>query len=216
MALLDLLMPPACAACGRFGVTLCEACIGTFRPPSRTGDRFVAPDARAVIGERLALALAAFGYQGFMRRALQRLKYAGAARAAGPLAAAAAPTLRTLLAISGPAVLVPVPLHAARERERGYNQARLLADALAGATGLRCSSVLRRHRVTNRQHGLDRAGRLSNLAAAFSVAPGERSPRVAILVDDILTTSATMEACALALHAAGAQVVYGLAIAREV
>lgn len=216
MALLDLLVPPACASCGGFGATLCAQCVARFRPPSRDEDRFVAADAGAVIGERLELALAAFEYADPLRGALQRLKYAGASRVAESLAAAALPRFALLLAIGGRAPLVPVPLHPDRRRERGYNQALLLARSLATAHDLPVREALVRERSTTKQHRLDRTARLRNLVGAFRIAKGERVPPVAILVDDILTTSATLEACASVLRDAGATRVYGFTIAREV
>ena len=211
MALLDLLMPPACAGCGRSGSLLCDRCVGAFAPPFRPDDRFIAPDAGVVIGDALSLAMAAFAYTGPMRRALAALKYSGASRLAPMLARAAAPALERLLAIAGPAVLVPVPVHRERRRERGYNQAELIARAL-GPT----SPILERVRPTTKQHRLDRAARLANLRGAFWVAAGASVPSTVIVVDDIITTTATLEACASVLREAGVQAVYGFAVAREV
>lgn len=211
MALLDLLMPPACAGCGRSGSLLCDRCVGAFSPPFRAADRFVAPDAGVALGDALVLALAAFAYAGPMRRALAALKYSSASRLAPMLARAATPPLRTLLAISGPAVLVPVPVHAERRRERGYNQAELIARAL-GPSHL----ILERVRPTTKQHRLDRAARLANLRGAFRVASGVSVPSVVVLVDDIITTTATLEACASVLRETGVEAVYGFAVAREV
>ena len=82
MALLDVLMPPACAGCGRPGALLCNRCLGAFAPPFRPDDRFVAPDAGVVMGDALVLAMAAFAYAGPIRRALAALKYSGASRLA--------------------------------------------------------------------------------------------------------------------------------------
>ena len=211
MALLDLLMPPACAGCGRSGSLLCDRCVGAFAPPFRAEDRFVAPDGGVVIGDALTLALAAFAYAGPMRRALAAMKYSGASRLAPMLARAAMPSLRTLLAISGPALLVPVPVHAERRRERGYNQAELIARALGQSAPL-----LERLRPTTKQHRLDRAARLANLRGAFRVVAGASVPSVVVLVDDIITTTATLEACASVLREAGVEAVYGFAVAREV
>lgn len=215
MALLDVLLPPACAGCGRFGHQLCGACVADFQAPSDPRDRFVVPDAGAVVGEHLTLAVAAFAYRGSLRRVLGRVKYGGAAQVAGVVAAAALPALHTLLAITGHAPLVPVPLHPSRQRERGFNQAALIAKALAGGAATPVAPILSRDRPTTRQHGLDRAARLHNLAGAFSV-HGAALPAVVIVVDDILTTSATFEACATTLRAAGCERVFGFAVAREV
>lgn len=213
--LLDLILPPACAACGRAGSPLCPTCVASFEAPD-AGD-FVVADAGVVLGDALAVGIGAFAYRGSLRRALGRLKYAGASRAAGPMAAAAAPALERLLAVAGAqAVLVPVPVHPARERQRGYNQACLLADELGRRCGLTVASVLARRAATERQHRLDRAARLRNLRDAIEVRPGASVPKVAVVVDDILTTSATLEACASVLRRAGAEATYGFAIAREV
>ena len=216
MGVLDVLLPPACAACGAFGSVLCDACRGTFRAASDPGDRFFAPDPGVVVGTRFRLAAAAFIYEGALRRALQRLKYAGVARLAGPLADAALPAMRELLAETGPTRLVPVPLHVGRQRERGYNQAALLARELGRRARLPVLDVLVRPRPTVKQHKLDRAARARNLAAAFEIRRGARSPRDVLLIDDIMTTSATLEACAAVLETAGAEAVYGFTIAREI
>jgi predicted amidophosphoribosyltransferase len=108
-------------------------------------------------------------------------------------------------------VLGPVPGHAERRRERGYNPAELIGRALGPTVPL-----LERVRPTTKQHRLDRAARLANLRGAFRVASGVSVPSVAILVDDIITTTATLEACASVLREAGVEAVYGFAVAREV
>ena len=76
--------------------------------------------------------------------------------------------------------------------------------------------LLVRVRPTTKQHRLNRTARLANLRGAFSVAPGPRVPATVIIVDDIITTTATLEACASVLRIAGADAVYGFAIVREV
>jgi ComF family protein len=216
VALLDLLLPAACASCGRFGALLCSQCVDALQPPGRPQDRFFAPDPGVVVGDELELAFAAFAYRGPARRALLRMKYGGARRLAGPLAAAAVPALRRLLVLTGPAPLVPVPVHAERLRTRGFNQAALLAAELGRRTRLPVRPLLSRRLPTVRQHRLGRAARLRNLRDAFVAERLDRPPAVVILVDDILTTSATQEACAGVLRAGGVRRVCGLAIATEV
>ncbi len=215
MRFLDLLLPPACAGCGTSGALLCPSCRRSLRPPSDAQDRFVAPDASVIVGDALLAALAAFAYQGPMRRALAALKYTGATRQAPILADLEVPTQDRLLSVAGSdAVLVPIPVHRERLAHRGYNQAALLADALARPRRLRVVPALERVRPTTKQHRLNRAARLANLRGAFA-ATG-RAPPVAILVDDIITTTATLEACATVLRDADSTAVYGIGVAREV
>jgi ComF family protein len=216
MAILDLVLPPACAGCGSAGALLCATCVRAARPATDEATRFVTPDPAIVIGQDLWLAIAAFAFEGSIRRALARLKYEGASRMARPLATAAVPVLRGLIELTGAAPLVPVPVHRDRLRERGYNQAELVTRELSSAIGLQAASLLERARPTTKQHRLDRAGRLANLRGAFALRSHvhEVPPR-AIVVDDIITTTATLETCASVLRAAGVGEIYGFAIARE-
>lgn len=216
MGLLELLLPEACAGCGRYGELLCASCLASLRPAVAEADRFAAADPGIIVGDAMEMAMAAFIHEGTIRRVLQRLKYGGAGRLAIPLALAAAPALRALVAQSGPAPLIPVPVHDARRRQRGYNQAELLAAELGRLTRLPVLDLLLRHRPTTRQHGLGRAARLHNLRGALGIRSAVRAPDVAILVDDILTTSATLEACAETLRRHGVSRVFGFAVAREV
>lgn len=216
MALLDLLLPSACAGCGRFGHPLCPPCVAGFRAAGSPDDRFAAADPGILVGDALELAVAAFAHAGTLRRALQRLKYGGSGKVAVPLARAAAPALEALTRVCGRLPLVPVPVHAARRRQRGYNQAALLARSLGQELDLPVLDLLQRSKATARQHGLGKAARLHNLRGAFALRPGARAPSGLILVDDILTTSATLESCAQVLKTGGAASVYGFAIAREV
>lgn len=217
-----MLLPPACAGCGRYGSVICSGCRAGLRPPLAAGDQFLAADSGVVVGDALILAVSAFAHRDATQRILRRLKYGGGRRLAAPLAELALPALRRLLAVSGPAALVPVPLHRARLRDRGYNQAALLAAELGRQARLPVWPALVRRHATERQHGLDRTARLRNLRDAMEIGPGtppggakgRHGP--VVLVDDILTTGATLEACAAVLRAAGVESVYGFAIAREV
>jgi ComF family protein len=215
-AILDVLLPPACAACGSAGALLCAACLRAARPASDPACRFLAADPAIAIGQDLSLALAAFAFDGPIRRALARLKYEGASRLAGPLATAATQSLRVLLEMTGSVPLIPVPVHRERLRERGYNQTDLIARALGSAVGLPVVDLLERVRPTTKQHRLDRAARLANLRAAFAVREVTGPHPSVIVVDDIVTTTATLEACASVLRAAGVRDIYGFAVAREV
>lgn len=215
-SLLEVVLPPSCAGCSRYGTVLCGGCEKDLRPASDPTVSFLAADAASLGGSEVELVVSAFRHEGVARRCLQRLKYGGARRLADPLARAALPAFDDLLAVSGPAILVPVPVHVTRARERGYNQALLLAGALGAARQLPVVELLTRPRATQRQHALDRTARLANLRSAFAASARRAQPGRVIVVDDILTSGATMEACASVLHEAGVRLVYGFAIAREV
>ena len=113
-----------------------------------------------------------------------------------------------IMALVRDALLVPVPLHPRKARDRGYNQAVLLASALARAAGggARVAPVLRRVIDTPTQTALDRRTRMANLKNAFALARGTAlNPAVHyILVDDVFTTGSTLNSCARALRRAGA------------
>jgi ComF family protein len=110
-------------------------------------------------------------------------------------------------------VLVPVPVHPSRRKERGFNQAELLARRIGEHLGIAvCSTMLVRNKKTMPQKGLDPAGRLKNLEEAFSAGEMIKEVESVILVDDIYTTGSTIEACTRALKKAGIKRVYFLAI----
>jgi ComF family protein len=201
--LLDLLFPDRCAACGRPGGLFCRACRAELRP--------YPPGEGATPGlEAMAVA---WLYERPVRRAVHALKYRRRRRVAGALADALAD------ALAGPPpgdALMPVPLHAERLAERGFNQSEELARRLAARWRLPLlANALARARDTGHQAGLARRERLTNVAGAFVWrASGPPPPRV-ILVDDVLTTGATLAACAAALRAAGASEVRAVALARS-
>jgi ComF family protein len=112
-------------------------------------------------------------------------------------------------------LVVPVPLHPARLRQRGFNPAALLARALARARGVPLAPrALERVRDTPSQTGLHRRARARNVAGAFRVRPGARIPARVWLVDDVVTTGATLREAARALRRAGARRVIALCAAR--
>lgn len=156
---------------------------------------------------------APLAYDGPARAIVRALKYRGAAGLAGPMAAqmhACAP--EGLLRAD--AVLVPVPLHPARARKRGFNQSERLARALARRTGCRVVDCLRRDGPSAPQVGLGRAERMAAPAAGISLRRGVRAPGRAVLVDDVATTGATLAACAEALRAGGSHGLAAITYAR--
>ncbi len=230
---LDLLWPPRCPGCdtphgpaesGGF----CPACAGALPrldPPVclRCGEPLVADAAGPCDRCRrtppaFTIARAACRFAGPARAAIHALKFDGVRSAAAPLAALLAadfdrwPALR-----DGVDAVLPIPLHPVRRRGRGYDQAAMLATGLATARALpTLSGVVARARATPPQVGLDRAARLVNLTGAFTVrVPAAVAGRTLLLVDDVLTTGATADACARALLEAGAREVRVYTVARD-
>ena len=158
-------------------------------------------------------------FAGPVRAALHDLKYGGERRLARPLGQAVARRWRRVG--EGATLVVPVPVHAERERRRGYDQAALIAAVAAADLGLPCVRALERERATIAQFELGREDRAANVAGAFRLRrPGPAAgPAIAghwiLLVDDVVTTGATLAACATALEAAGALGVSAIAVARE-
>ncbi len=213
--LLDLALPATCPGCGAEGRPLCARC----RPAV---DVRLEQPAGAPLGlaegppEPLLQLEWCAPFSGVVRRALHALKYAGERRLAGPLGEAVAARWRR--AGVGGTILVPVPVHASRRRERGYDQAELLTAAAAGALSLPWAPAVVRRRATDPQFRLDRRHRAANVHDAFSV-PTEAARSVrgqwVVLVDDVVTTGATLTAAAAALLDAGALAVSAVTVARE-
>jgi ComF family protein len=161
-------------------------------------------------------ARAAGVYDGTLRIAIQALKFRGHTRLANPLGRLLYGTYRQYWPVGDIELIAPVPLHRRRFRRRGFNQAFLLAKAwpLSEDTTV-VRDLLTRNRATPPQTGLDRRQRRVNIKNAFSVSrPGESAGKRILLVDDVLTTGATAEACAAALLKDGAKRVDVLTLAR--
>ncbi|HEV2659183.1 MAG TPA: ComF family protein [Ktedonobacteraceae bacterium] len=220
---LDLLFPQRCAVCARSGQVLCSACRTSMRllaPPycERCNCQLSSPGVcqQCQRWPRKLSGLRAVGtYEGTLRTCIHALKYAGQTRLAEPLGNLLASKYRA----SGlqTDVIIPVPLHAERLQQRGYNQSKLLAQHCSQQIGVPVrEDILLRRRATSAQVGLAARERLQNVAGAFVCAPAftGRVPRRVLLIDDVCTTGATLEACCEPLFAAGAQEVWALVLAR--
>lgn len=233
VAALDLVFPALCPVCGttlgpgrrdplcrecwrgmpRIAPPLCETCGLPFHAfdmtptsaPARCGECAMAPPA-------FDWARAGGVYAGPLREAVSRLKFARKPALARPLGDLVLEQWAARL----PAVdaVVPVPLARARERARGFNQASLVAERIAHGLGVTLQSRwLARARDTAPQTELEGAARRANVRGAFIASAAVAGCAVA-LVDDVLTTGATVSECARVLHAAGARSVGVLTVAR--
>jgi ComF family protein len=220
-SLLDLVFPPRCMGCASRGAWLCPPCRDKLEPVvgpicQRCGRPWpeggVCPYCRQTFNVLEGLR-AGYLFAGPLREGIHRFKYEGERGLAGPLAGLLSPAARSL---PWPIdVVVPVPLHPARERQRGYNQSVLLAQALAKVTRAPLDiRSLRRERDTRPQMGLTAAERRANVVGAFAGRPGALAGKRVMLLDDVCTTGSTLEACAQAARQAGAGAVWALVLAR--
>jgi ComF family protein len=212
---LDAALPAACVGCGREGPPLCDACVPTL------DGRLEAPGGVPIglPGDLPAPLLQldwCAPFSGTVRSALHAIKYGGEQRLAEPLGAAVA---RRWARIGVGADLVThVPVHEARARARGYDQAALIARVAARHLGLPYATLVTRERATTAQFDLDRSDRAANVAGAFVAGSGRNDRLVGrwvLLVDDVVTTGATLAACAEALERAGALGTSAITVARE-
>jgi ComF family protein len=199
MDLLDLIFPPRCGGCGRYGAAWCPDC-------ARTVERVVPI---TLAGVPL---IAAGRLNGPLQRAIHRYKYDGRRRLAADLAAPLAEAITT--ASVAIAAVTFVPLHPRRQRERGFNQAERLATELAGRLQRPVVRGLSRVRTTPAQVGLSQAERRVNLIGAFAWTGPRPAPLGLALVDDVSTTGATLEAAAAAILEAGGSVAAFLVVAQ--
>ena len=198
-AVRDVLLVPRCAGCGEPGAWFCVACRDLCDPVSLSG----------------GVPVRGVGvHAGPLRAAIHRFKYGGERGLAEDLGALLALEVARDLA-QGILIdaIVPVPLHRSRAASRGYDQARLLAAAVASRTGLPLCAALRRLRPGRPQVELDRAARAANVRGAY-VGEASSLRRLAVaLVDDVATTGATLADAAVAARAAGARSVRAYVVA---
>jgi len=221
-ALLDLLFPLRCFGCGSEGSLLCPSC-------SRTLPRIELPFCQrcgmpytegnlcpACLSYPLSIdgIRSVFLFKGTARQAVLQFKYRHLKAAAEPLGQLMADFLRSN-PLTGE-VIVPVPLHPRRLRRRGYNQASLLAIEVGRLSGLPVveGALVRVRDTVSQARSASAAERRSNVHGAFECPQGLHGVKV-LLIDDVCTTGATLDACAAALKAAGAASIWGLTTARE-
>ena len=229
--LVSLFYPAFCAICAapiEAGESLCASCTGKAPcirapfcakcsqpfPGDITGEFTCANCADRVL--HFAAAVSAYRSRGVVREVIHSFKYGRQLHLRHQLGRWLGETLEDpRLAGRRFDFIVPVPLHPARQRERGFNQADLLAAALHRSSGIPLRNILQRTRYTTTQTQFDRSERMENLKDAFRLRRGGNVQGLRmLLVDDVLTTGSTLSECASVLRAAGALSVHATTVAR--
>ena len=221
---LDLLFPQWCVGCGKEGDFICYSCrrsLPQIMPPlcPRCGkpqpSGILCP---SCVGWRARIdgIRSPFRFDGVMRQAIYQLKYRNLRALAAPLAKLLNDYLSTN-PVPGE-VLVPVPLHQKRLKERGYNQSSLLAHELGRLTNLPVvdNCLIRQRHAPPQARTSTVDERRSNVAHAFTCYDDRLRDKQVLLIDDVSTSGATLDACAAALKIAGASLVWGLVLSREI
>ncbi len=222
--LMRSVVPSRCAVCGSWpSARLCEDCVARFAGPAprcTTCARTLPGPAQQcgaciLAPPPLDQCLAAVPYAYPWSGCITRFKFSADPAWVGPLAALLRSAPWVEPALDAADLVLPMPLYPARLQARGFNQAQLLAQALAPAKCRR--NLLLRIRDTPPQSGLGRAARLRNLRGAFAVEPlraSELQARRVVLIDDVMTTGASLHAAAAVLRQAGVAHITGLVLAR--
>ena len=230
---LDLLFPRICPVCrsasDREGRHLCSRCLAAIdlhsgavcsrcgaMPEGAVGRDYLCSDCRDA-PPAFDIARSAAHFSGPAREMILSFKYGGATWLRDDLADLLEGCVRARFDSEAIDAIVPVPLHPARLRKRAYNQAALLAEALAARIGADYRpEILRRDRATATQTRLGAARRKLNVRGAFSAAhPEWAAGRTVLVVDDVMTTGATLDECARVLKFAGAVRVWCATVARD-
>ncbi len=224
---LDLLYPPKCIVCGTLGLEpACAECLRGFRPIPGPICRHCGSvlesgkckRCRFIPAEYISGARSACVFEGTLRRAIHRLKYEGKRSLAGPLGIYLGEFLsRRPFGRIKHDMIVPIPLHRTKLREREFNQAALIANEVGRILSLPVvEECVIRVRNTSPQVGLDASERVRNVKGAFRVVdPGALKGRNVLLVDDVATTLSTADACAEPILDAGAQAVVVSTLGRD-
>jgi competence protein ComFC len=203
-AALDWIFPPRCVGCGRADAWWCSSC---------AVDLSALPlDAKFADLEYFKATLSTGTHRGLLQQAVLALKYYGLQDLSpllGARLASAYPLLNTTIDL-----IVPVPLFHTRLAERGYNQSQILCAALSEHINVPTNEALTRERDTGSQVGLTQAERLTNVESAFRADAAQVAGKQLLIVDDVRTTGATLNACAQAALTAGARAVYALTLNR--
>lgn len=203
--LLNWFWPPQCVHCRREGAWLCPIATQTII------DQPVLINPLVIPGVDLVLTRGSYDCEP-LGQLIKQLKYHYWTGLTNVLHDVLRPTVEQLL--DHPGHIVPVPLHRRRRRERGFNQAQLIAKALGQLTNQPIQNILQRSRYTTPQAALSALERTTNILHAFGGAQVAKWPNSAILVDDVITTGSTIAECASVLRHHGTTTIIAVALAK--
>ena len=224
---LDILFPNRCVGCGEWGRDVCGKCeVGLWEeeqicPVCTRGSRYGLRHRYCGRPWSMEGLTALWAYEGVARKFIAQAKYKYYFDFLRELVGLSMVQLHSRVELSyfweylesGPTV-VPVPLFWRREKERGFNQAKIIGLGLSQVWGLEMQDLLVRTRDTGRQVGRTREARLLNMANAIAINSKYQVPKNVLVVDDVWTTGATMNECAKVLRQSGVKKVWGLVLAR--
>ena len=213
-SVLSIVFPPLCISCGRilggFGSKVCDACWGKLRKlPS-----FVIEN--KIYTDHLDMLVAVYIFDEVFQKIVHMIKYSGFRSVAYELGYRAGKELRRMPRVLECEVIIPVPLNPVKKRERGYNQSEILARGFSASVGVPVEvGFLVRRKYTVSQTNLGVEERKKNVEDAFCISRYQKSfkGRSVILLDDVVTTGATLNYAAKALRSAGVKEVIGIAVA---
>ncbi|MDP2874400.1 MAG: ComF family protein [bacterium] len=200
---LDVILPRSCLGCGQEGRYVCEQC-----------DLFLSEATSLFRQEGLEELVSAWEYDGLIKDIILRVKYDGMFDAIGELVEKAFATKKPY--IPEDAMITFVPMFKKKEKQRGFNQAELIAQKIREMTGAKMLPLLEKVKDTSSQTKLDKTERLANVRGSFRRKEGIVYPSNVLLVDDVWTSGATMKECAKVLRRSGVKRVFGFTLARTI
>jgi ComF family protein len=209
---LDFIFPPVCISCKRLladgSIRVCKECWNSIERVTRVHPLFIETREKLIAEGAVSDLVSQFVFakEGVFQHIAHALKYDGNESVGRELGRKIGQTMVEWGVQTD--VLIPIPLHKVKQRERGYNQSELIARGIEDVTGIvLCRDAVRRRKHTQTQTQLDLEGRRKNVEGAFEVKPSAFRAiegRTCLLVDDVITTGSTIQACARELMGAGA------------
>lgn len=198
---IDLLIPRTCVGCGKDGKYICDKC-----------NLFLSEATTIFNRGNLIEVVSIWDYEGLIKKLIYKIKYDGIFDAIDELTEKAFE--RRDLDVPKDIIITFVPMYFKKERQRGFNQAELIAKKLGQISSIQAILLLEKTKETPSQTGLEKEERIKNVRCAFKIIAEVNCPKNILIVDDIYTSGATLEECARVLKKAGAETIRGFTLAK--